>query len=73
MEQKLSYASYLLRLRQVENNRRVIWVASLQSTATGEQRPFADLDALVEFLRAEFGDCKDAAQARLPDKLVAVG
>ena len=40
MEQKLSYASYLLRLRQVENNRRVIWVASLQSTATGEQRPF---------------------------------
>jgi len=58
MERKLSYASYLLRLKQVENNRRLVWMPSLQSTATGEQHPFADLDALVEFLRVEFGSCE---------------
>jgi hypothetical protein len=58
MERKPSYASYLLRLRQVEDNRRLVWMPSLQSTATGEQHPFADLDALVEFLRVEFGSCE---------------
>lgn len=49
------YASYLLRFRQVRNDERIVWAASVQCIATGEQRPFADVEDLVEFLRAEFG------------------
>jgi hypothetical protein len=51
----------------VQNNDRPVWVASVQSTATGEQRPFADLEALVEFLRAEFGDRAETPRARPSD------
>jgi hypothetical protein len=64
MELNANYASYLLRLRRVQNNDRPVWVASVQSTATGEQRPFADLEALVEFLRAEFGQREETPPGR---------
>lgn len=49
-----SYASYLLRLRKVQNNHRAGWVASVQSTATGEQRSFPSIEALATFLLATY-------------------
>jgi hypothetical protein len=67
MERNTHYASYLLRLRRVQNNDRPVWVASLQSTATGEQRAFADLEALVAFLQAQFGDRAETPRARPSD------
>ncbi len=53
---KVCYVSYLLRLQQVQTDSRLIWVASVQNTATGEQCCFADLDAFVQFLQAQFQD-----------------
>jgi hypothetical protein len=53
-----NYASYLLRFRCVRRDDRRTWIASIQSTATGEVSGFPNLDALVQFLRDEFGDCE---------------
>jgi len=61
------YASFLLRLRLAENNGRPTWVTSLQSTRTGEQRYFANLDARVRFLRSEFSECDDTRTSGPPD------
>jgi len=47
------YLSYLLRLRRVEGERTQVWRASLQRPGTLETRDFADLEALLAFLRAE--------------------
>ena len=47
------YLSYLLRLRRVQGERTQIWRASLQCPGTLEARDFADLGALLAFLRAE--------------------
>ena len=57
------YASYLFRFWQVQNGKRATWVVSIQSTTTGEQRRFPSVDALLEFLRAEFGGCQPAGDA----------
>lgn len=57
MQSNATYASYLLRLRQVRNDESPTWVASLQSTANGEQRLFPSVEALVRFLGTEYGDC----------------
>ncbi len=65
-----NYASYLLRLRCVQGDKGRIWVASIQSTATSDQRRFANLDALLQFLWDEFGDSKarkDASPAMARD------
>lgn len=67
------YASYLLRLRQVQNDQRVTWAASIQSTADGEQRPFADVEALVTFLRAEFGSAEEASCVAIRSPITQVG
>jgi hypothetical protein len=56
-----SYASYLLRLRRVPSDTGRSWLASLQSTATGAEQRFVDLNALVGFLQSEFGSCKETA------------
>ena len=48
-----SYQAYLLRLWQVETADRPVWRASLKEIHSGEQRQFADLEALVTFLREE--------------------
>jgi hypothetical protein len=45
------YLAFLLRLWQVEQGGRAVWRASLEDTRSGERRGFANLDALVEFLR----------------------
>lgn len=64
------YASYLLRFRQVRNDQRTVWAASAQCIATGEQRPFADVEDLVEFLRAEFGGRESAEDAFQPPQII---
>ena len=55
MHDDATYISYLLRLRRIKSREHPVWVPSVQSTTTGDQRQFADLEALIDFLRAEFG------------------
>jgi hypothetical protein len=50
----VSYASYLLRLWQAEEDGRLVWRASLESTVDGHRLNFAGLDALVAFLETKF-------------------
>ena len=57
MQFSAGYASYLLRLRQVRNGEQLTWVASTQSTVTGEQRSFPSVEALLEFLQTTYGEC----------------
>ncbi len=60
------YASYLVRFQCIQAANDCTWIASTQSTATGELRRFANLDALVQFLQDEFQEClrtKGASQA----------
>lgn len=61
------YASYLLRLKYIRNDRCASWVATLQSTATGAQRSFTGLEALIDFLQTEFDRREDKPCERLPD------
>jgi hypothetical protein len=49
------YASYLLRLRKIQIDQQSTWVASLQSTSSGERRFFPGVAALAAFLIAEYG------------------
>lgn len=63
MQPNTIYASYLLRLRQVQDNGRAVWVASLQSTVSGELRSFPSVEALVRFLETEYGGCKTADES----------
>jgi hypothetical protein len=58
-----SYASYLLRFRRLSGDKGRTWVASIQCTATGELRRFPNLEALVQFLRDEFGDGQETQDA----------
>lgn len=58
------YVSFMLRLQWMENKDHPTWVASIQSTKTGELHCFPSLDTLIEFLWDEFGHCK--AQALSP-------
>ena len=55
------YLSYLLRLRRVGGERTQVWRASLQRPGTPEAMDFADLEALLAFLRAEMeeGDAQE--------------
>jgi hypothetical protein len=48
------YTSYMLRLHWAQNADHPTWVASIQSTKTGELRWFPNVDALILFLRDEF-------------------
>lgn len=50
------YASFMLRLQWAKNDELPTWVVSMQSTKTGELRWFPNLDALIAFLRDEFGE-----------------
>jgi hypothetical protein len=61
-----TYASYLLRLRRVQSDTGRTWLASLQSTATGGEQWFVDVNALVEFLHSEFGDRAQASKTDGP-------
>jgi hypothetical protein len=50
-----NYASFLLRLRQVEQDSQLIWRATLESIQTGERRRFVNAQALTDFLLDCFG------------------
>jgi hypothetical protein len=65
------YASYLLRLWQMQNDQQTIWVASIQDPATGEKRPFASVGALLQFLQAEFGECGSVDGSEWPGQIEA--
>ena len=47
------YLSYLLRLWQTQDQGQNLWRASLEKPGTGERQGFADLEELVQFLRAQ--------------------
>jgi hypothetical protein len=47
------YASYLLRLWQVQDNDHWMWRASLESSQSGEKWFFANLDDLLVFVRTK--------------------
>lgn len=63
------YASYLLRLWQVRSNTRPVWVASVRSPLTGEERHFPSVEALAEFLLREFNLGEEADAGPGPDDL----
>ena len=50
-----NYASYLLRLRQVEQAGQLVWRATLESIQTGERECLVDAQALADFLLDRFG------------------
>ncbi len=50
------YASFMLRFQRMKNDKEPTWIVSMQKTGTGELRWFPNLDALIAFLREEFGD-----------------
>ena len=47
------YISYLLRLWRTKSGDETVWRASLEDSETGERRGFANLDALLAFLRQQ--------------------
>ncbi len=55
IESHLGYASYLLRLWQVNQNGKATWRASLESTRTGTRQNFASLGELFAFLEQHVG------------------
>jgi hypothetical protein len=66
-ESNASYASYLLRLRLMGKGSQAMWIASVENTATGDQRSFPSVETLVAFLRAEFGGSSSVAKGDPPD------
>lgn len=61
-----TYASYLLRLWQADEAGRHIWRASLESTGTGERSNFANLEALLDFLTAQFRSIPGSRESSAP-------
>lgn len=53
---KPGYQSFLMRLWQERVAGRLVWRASLHSTATGETRVFSSLESLLLFLTNQFPD-----------------
>ena len=68
-ESNAHYASYMLRLRLMGQGNQTMWVASVENTATGIQRSFPGVEALVAFLRAEFGGYSSVARDDPPNGL----
>lgn len=62
------YASYLLRLWQVEKNGEQVWRASLESAQTGEKQLFAFFDDLVAFLQQEMINSLDLSLTKVNHK-----
>jgi hypothetical protein len=47
----------------MQNDDSPIWVASVQSTQSGEYYRFPNLNALIQFLQSEFGEANLASEA----------
>jgi hypothetical protein len=56
LPQNSNYASFLIRFHWTHNGDKPTWVVSIQSTKTGEQRWFPNLEALIDYLQTEYGD-----------------
>ena len=54
------YKSYVLRMWMTTQDGQPVWLASLQSTATGQRRGFSDLESLFDYLAARAGGEKAA-------------
>ena len=50
------YLAYLLRLWKVQDGDRQVWRASLETPGPREYRGFANLEALISFLKARMGE-----------------
>jgi hypothetical protein len=59
------YASFMMRFQWMKNDQQPTWIVSMQSTKTGGLRWFASLEALITFLREEFGEYDGADVASL--------
>ena len=57
--ERLRYRSYLLRLWQTSDGRETVWRASLQSPSSEERHGFADLEKLMNFLKAQAEQSED--------------
>lgn len=53
---KTRYVSYLLRLWETSDGEHAIWRASLECPGTGERHGFADIEALLAYLRQQTAD-----------------
>ena len=58
-EEETDYAAYLLRLRRSDQAGHPTWRASLESTRDARRLDFANLDALIVFLRSRFGQVEE--------------
>lgn len=67
MMPNIRYASFMLRLQWTQNDDRPTWLVSMQSTKTGELRWFPSLEALIQFLRDEYGSCEGVDDWAAPD------
>ena len=52
MAEEQRYLAYLVRLWTVHDNGDVVWRASAENAHTGERYAFADVAALIDYLRA---------------------
>jgi hypothetical protein len=50
------YAAFMIRFQWMKNDKQPTWIVSMQSTKTGELRWYPSLEALITFLREEFGE-----------------
>jgi hypothetical protein len=57
-EEESDYAAYLLRLRRSDQAGQPIWRASLENAHDARRQDFANLEALIAFLRERFGQVK---------------
>ena len=57
--QQSRYLSYLLRLWQTSDGKETVWRASLQSPSSEERHGFANLEELMDFLKAQAGQLED--------------
>jgi hypothetical protein len=62
-EEQSDYQSYLLRLWRVDEGEEG-WSLSLESAHTGERRGFADLEAMLDFLRQRIAPRPSACAER---------
>jgi hypothetical protein len=61
------YLSFLLRLWCIKQDGCETWRASLEDPRTGEQRGFASLDLMVDFLRNQIQSAGDEQNNRISD------
>ena len=68
-EEENDYAAYLLRLRRSDQAGQPIWRASLESPHDARRLDFANLEALIAFLRARFGQVEQNGERKGGDAL----